>query len=92
MDVDAIPSELVPPLAGGSVESVFEKAVDDLTGDVSPSHPSASDAFSAFSSVGSDEDRQLVVVQAPATLGVPANASAETLPTWGKVTFNPKFR
>lgn len=81
MDLDDLPSESASALAEAGDTSANENAVADLIGEISPSHPSASNAVSASSPVWSDDDKQLVVDHAAATSGVADHAGAATLDT-----------
>lgn len=90
MDLDVLPSEPVPPSAEAGDARSTGKGVADLIGEVSPSHPSASQDVSTFSSAGSNDDRPLVVDHAQNISSVLANAGAAMVVILGNVSSNVK--
>lgn len=74
MDIDGVPSKTVPPPPEAGDIGAVEKAVAELVGNVPSSHPPTlprrTHAVNAPSSAGNDDDKPLVVEQAPANLGV----------------------
>lgn len=61
MDLDVLPSAPVSLFAEACVANAIEKAVVDLSRNVSPSYPSASHAADDPSLAGSDDNRSLAV-------------------------------
>lgn len=86
MDLDVVSSEYVPILAAAGKTSAIQKAVASLIGDVSPSHPSKSNAVNISSPIESGADWLMTLSQAPATSGVTSNVGSTPSITVGTVS------